>query len=450
MTPDLLSRYADQRLPRYTSYPTAPHFSPSVGPETCREWLAALAPDAVGSLYVHIPFCRRMCWYCGCNTIVTQRDQPIEAYLAALRREIALVGESLSHPLSVAHLHFGGGTPTIVNPRDLVALMDDLRRAFAIRDDAEIAIEIDPRTLTTGMAATLGKIGVTRASLGIQSLDPTVQEAIGRVQSFDESAVAAERLRRAGVAGINVDLIYGLPHQTVASAVATVETCLLLRPERFSVFGYAHVPSFKRHQRKIGADTLPAGPERHAQSEAMAARLVEAGYVRIGIDHFALPQDPMAKAQAEHRLHRNFQGYTTDAADALIGLGASAIGRLPQGYVQNEVLVGAYVDAVTGGRLATAKGFAFGRDDRLRGELIERLMCDFRVDIDAICRSHGAAGDRFAGIAADLDRFAAEGLIRREGSVIEIEPEARSLVRAVAARFDAYLPQSTRTHSPTV
>jgi oxygen-independent coproporphyrinogen-3 oxidase len=391
-----------------------------------------------------------MCWYCGCNTVVTQRDEPIEAYLAALRHEIALVGAALSSPLSVAHLHFGGGTPTIVNPRDLVELMDVLRSTFAIRDDAEIAVEIDPRTLTTGMAATLGKIGVTRASLGVQSLDPTVQQAINRVQSFDETAVAAERLRRAGVRGINVDLIYGLPHQTVASAVATVETILALQPDRFSVFGYAHVPSFKHHQRKIDAAALPNGPERHAQSEAIAARLVEAGYVRIGIDHFALPGDPMTRAQAERRLHRNFQGYTTDAADALIGLGASAIGRLPQGYVQNEVLIGAYVSDASSGQLATAKGFAFRRDDRLRGELIERLMCDFRVDLDAVCERYGEPLDRLTGVGADLDRFAAEGLIRREGGVIELEPEARSLVRAVAASFDAYLPQSTRTHSPAV
>ena len=308
LKPELLTRYAEQRLPRYTSYPTAPHFSTAVGPDTYAAWLGALPADAAGSLYVHIPFCRRMCWYCGCNTIVTQREEPIHAYLAALRTEIDFTGRRLRHPLKVTHLHFGGGTPTIVQPRDLVELMDALRSAFLFQEGTEIAIEIDPRTLTTGMAATLGEVGVTRASLGVQSLDPDVQHAINRVQSFDETAVAAERLRRAGVAGINIDLIYGLPRQTVESCVATVEACLTLKPDRFAVFGYAHVPAFKRHQRKIDAATLPQGATRHAEAEAIAERLVAAGYVRIGIDHFALPDDPMAVAQAEHRLHRNFQG----------------------------------------------------------------------------------------------------------------------------------------------
>jgi len=450
LRPEILARYAEQRLPRYTSYPTAPHFSTAVGPDTYAAWLGALPAAAAGSLYVHIPFCRRMCWYCGCNTVVTQREEPIHAYLAALRGEIDLIGRHLGHPLRVQHLHFGGGTPTIVQPRDLVELMDALRSAFLFQEGTEIAIEIDPRTLTTGMAATLGEVGVTRASLGVQSLDPDVQHAINRVQSFDETAVAAERLRRAGVTGINVDLIYGLPRQTVASCIATTEACLALKPDRFAVFGYAHVPAFKRHQRKIDAAALPQGAVRHAEAEAIAERLIAAGYVRIGIDHFALPGDPMAVAQAEHRLHRNFQGYTTDAADTLIGLGASAIGRLPQGYVQNAVLIGPYVDAVNAGRLATAKGFAFEAEDRLRGELIERLMCDFRVDVDAVCRSHGQPAERIADSRAGLDRLAAEGLIRREGGIVEVEPEARSLVRAVAATFDAYLPHSTRTHSPTV
>ena len=450
MRSELLARYADQRLPRYTSYPTAPHFNGAIGSAAYAAWLETLPARAVGSLYVHIPFCRRMCWYCGCNTVVTQREEPILAYLDALRREIDLVAARLGHALPVGHLHFGGGTPTIVQPRDFTDLMDALRTRFAFQDRAEIAIEIDPRTLTTGMAATLGEAGVTRASLGVQSLDPVVQRAINRVQSLDETAVAAERLRRAGIEGINIDLIYGLPLQTGASCIATVEACLGLGPQRFAVFGYAHVPAFKRHQRKIDAATLAPGSERHAQAEAIADRLQAAGYVRIGIDHFALPGDPMAVAQAEGRLHRNFQGYTTDAADALIGLGASAIGRLPQGYVQNEVLIGRYVEAVGNGRLATIRGFALDEEDRLRAELIERLMCDFRVDIDAVCRSHAQPPDRVADSRRQLDRLAADGLIRQIGGVVEVEHEARSLVRAVAASFDAYLPRSTRTHSPTV
>jgi len=450
VTPELLARYADSRLPRYTSYPTAPHFTPAIGPDTYAGWLAELPDTATGSLYVHIPFCRRMCWYCGCNTVVTQRDEPIAVYLAALHREIALTRDALARPLPVSHLHFGGGTPTILQPRDLGWLMAALRTAFPFRRDAEIAIEIDPRTLTAEMAATLGETGFTRASLGVQSLDPRVQAAIGRIQGFAATALAAERLHAAGVDALNIDLIYGLPHQTVESAVATVEACLALAPSRFAVFGYAHVPSFKHHQRKIDAAALPDAAARHAQAEAIAARLVAASCVRVGLDHFARPDDAMAIALAANRLHRNFQGYTTDSADTLIGLGASSIGRLPQGYVQNETRIGAYVEAVSAGRLATAKGVAFDEGDRLRGELIERLMCDFRVDLDAVCASHGQTSGSLADAAPALDRLAADGLIRREGNRIEVEPDARPLVRAVAATFDAYLARSTRTHSPTV
>lgn len=450
MRPDLIARYADERLPRYTSYPMAPHFSPAVGPATYAGWLGDIPPVALGSLYVHIPYCRRMCWYCGCNTSVTPRSEPVSAYVSALHREIELVSSHIDHRLTVAHLHFGGGTPTIVAPDDFLALTDQLRMAFDIRADAEIAIEIDPRTLGADMARTLGEAGVSRASLGVQSLDETVQIAINRQQTFGETARAVERLREAGVRGINLDLIYGLPHQTVESCLATVDRCLTLRPERFSVFGYAHVPTFKKHQRRIDARALPGGAARAAQAEAIVARLQEAGYRRIGLDHFALPEDAMAAAGDAGALHRNFQGYTTDPADTLIGLGASAIGRLPQGYVQNAPVVRDYLAAMTESRLATVKGFTLSRDDRLRGELIERLMCDFNVDIGRVCRRHGETSAAVADALPDLERLAAEGVIRRSGDRIEVQPDARNLVRAVAASFDTYRAQANRTHSPAL
>jgi len=304
--------------------------------------------------------------------------------------------------------------------------------------------------LTAEMAAMLGQCGINRASLGVQSLDPAVQAAINRKQGYDETALAVDRLRAAGIAGINIDLIYGLPLQTVASCLATVDACLALEPDRFAVFGYAHVPSFKKHQRRIDAAGLPGGADRHRQAEAIAERLVAAGYRRIGLDHFALPTDAMAVAADEGRLHRNFQGYTTDPAAALIGLGASAIGRLPQGYVQNEVVTRTYLAAIREGRLATAKGFALRGDDRLRAALIERVMCDFRVDIDAVCRGYGVTADRVADAWPELDRLAAEGAIRRQGGVVEIAPDARALVRVVAASFDAYRKASARPHSPAL
>ncbi len=447
MRPDLIARYADERLPRYTSYPTAPHFSPAVGPEAYAGWLGALAAATMASLYLHIPYCRRMCWYCGCNTSVTARRGPVSAYVAALRREIAMVAAHLGRPLPVVHIHFGGGTPTIVAPGEFRTLIDHLRAGFDVRPGAEIAVEIDPRTLDLEMARTLGETGVTRASLGVQSLDPAVQAAINRRQSLDETALAVDRLRAAGIPGINIDLIYGLPHQTVASSVETVEACLSLRPDRFSVFGYAHVPAFKKHQRKIDAGALPAGAARNDQAEAVAARLEAADYLRIGLDHFVLPSDSMALAAAGGVLHRNFQGYTTDPAGTLIGLGASAIGRLPAGYVQNATVTRDYLAAIADGRFATVKGFPLGNEDRLRAELIERLMCDFRVDAASVCRARGEDIEAISDALPELDRLAGEGVIRREGWLIEVEPEARSLVRAVAAAFDAYRAQSQRTHS---
>jgi oxygen-independent coproporphyrinogen-3 oxidase len=447
---DLAARYAEERLPRYTSYPTAPQFGPAVGPADYAAWLAAAPAGANGSLYVHIPFCRRMCWYCGCNTSVASRPEPIADYVAALETEIAMVAARLPERLAVSHLHFGGGTPTILSPAQFRALVERLRAGFDLRSDAELAIEIDPRVLTAAMATALGEAGMTRASLGVQSLDPAVQAAINRLQGLDETMRAIDRLRAAGIAGINIDLIYGLPRQTVDSAVATAEACAALRPDRLSVFGYAHVPGFKRHQRKIDERTLPAGPERAAQAEAIADTLEAVGYVRIGLDHFALPGDAMARAAAAGSLHRNFQGYTTDAADILLGLGASAIGRLPEGYVQNAAVTRDYLAAIASGRLATVRGRALRDDDRLRAELIERLMCDFAVDVGAVCRRHNETEAAVADAFPELDRLAADGLLSRDGSRVAMHDDTRDLVRVAAAAFDAYRAGSGAIHSRAV
>lgn len=291
--------YRDERLPRYTSYPTAPHFNAGVDARTYADWLNALAPGTATSLYLHVPFCRSMCWYCGCHTTVALRDGPIVDYLAALRSEIALVAERLSGPLDVRHVHFGGGTPTILEPADFVALVALLRQRFAIHPQAEIAVEIDPRRLGPAMTAALATAGVNRASLGVQSFDPAVQKAINRIQSVEQTAAVVAGLRGAGIAAVSFDLIYGLPKQTLQSCLDTVEQCLSLRPDRFSIFGYAHVPEFKKHQRRIATADLPDGEERHAQALAMAESLAAAGYVRIGLDHFARPDDPMALALAQ-------------------------------------------------------------------------------------------------------------------------------------------------------
>jgi oxygen-independent coproporphyrinogen-3 oxidase len=448
--PDLVDRYGGERLPRYTSYPTAPHFSDAISHQTYGQWLASLPADLGSSIYLHIPFCRSMCWYCGCHTKITRHNAPVIDYLAVLRREIDLVADQLRHPLSVRHVHFGGGTPTIMAPEAFLDLLGLLKDRFRFAEGVEIAIEIDPRTLTDAMISALGQAGVTRASLGVQSFDPVVQATINRVQSFEQTAVAIEGLRRAGVKGINLDLIYGLPHQTVASCIDTVRQCLALYPDRFAVFGYAHVPAFKKHQRRIDEAALPDSAARLAQAETIATLLMEGGYHQIGLDHYALPDDPMARAQTAGRLHRNFQGYTTDPSDTLLGFGASAIGRLTHGYVQNEVSLGCYAARIAQGELATVKGHALTPDDRLRADLIERLMCDLRVDVEELCRKYGMHSGGLLTNNPRLRDLASDGLIRLEEAVVSVPDEARALVRYAASAFDAYLGSSGRPYSRAV
>lgn len=443
LTSELLAKYGNAQVPRYTSYPTAPHFSPSVGAADYLSWLHRLPAEACASLYLHIPFCRAMCWYCGCHTTVAAREAPVERYLEALHREMELVAQGIGRRLPARHLHFGGGTPTIMAPDQMRATMLKLRETFALTEDAEIAIEIDPRTLSDDMARTLGDSGFNRASLGVQSFDHQVQRAINRIQSFDVTRDAVRALRRNGIASINFDLIYGLPHQTVQSCLDTVDRALALGPDRLAVFGYAHVPAFKLHQRKIDASTLPDSESRFAQSRAIADSLTRAGYVEIGLDHFALANDPLAVTAAAGRLKRNFQGYTTDDAEVLLGLGASSIGRLPQGFVQNEVRIGEYQRLVGEGRLPIARGYRLTEEDRLRGAVIERLMCENRVDLGAICAEFGR--DWHALIAdVPLGSFVADGLIEAEETRFVVKPHARPLVRSIAAAFDAYLDQAGR------
>ena len=450
MRSDLARQYGQDRLPRYTSYPTAPHFSPTIGETEYRSWLKSIPPRRPASIYLHVPFCRSMCWYCGCHTSVTKRDDPIAVYAGGLRKEADLVAKSIRGRLPISHVHFGGGTPTIMTPETFVDLVGALRYSFFVLPDAEIAVEIDPRTLTEPMIEALGYCGVNRTSLGVQSFDPAVQRAINRLQSFEQTATSVERLRRAGVDRLNFDLIYGLPLQTVESCLDTVARCVELRPDRFSVFGYAHIPSFKKHQRKITEDTLPDSIERHLQSETIAKALLDAGYIRIGLDHFALPDDKLTVARQEGRLRWTFQGYTDDSAETLIGLGASAIGRMPQGFVQNAVSTRDYLAAIAEDRLATAKGYRFTRDDRFRADIIERIMCDMAVDLPQIAKFHGRDP-----ASAIVDRSRMEGLIA-DGAVamfndrLSIKNGAEFLVRSVASAFDAHLARSVATHSRAV
>jgi oxygen-independent coproporphyrinogen-3 oxidase len=442
-------KYREERIPRYTSYPTAPHFS-ALAAATHADWLTAIDEQATASLYLHIPFCRSMCWYCGCHTTVARRDAPISDYLTALRREIALVADKLARPLTVRHVHFGGGTPTIVQPDEFIGLMQLLRQRFRLDHDAEVAVEIDPRRLDAAMIAALGSSGVTRASLGVQSFDPAVQQAINRIQTVEQTARATAALRAAGVRGVNFDLIYGLPRQTLKSCVETVEQCVSLRPDRFAVFGYAHVPTFKKHQRKIDDASLPDGAARHDQAEAIAQALVAAGYQQIGLDHFALPGDSLVQAKSEGSLRRNFQGYTTDQSDVLLGFGASAISHLAQGFVQNETTLGRHAERALSGQLPTAKGYCMTADDRLRAAVIERLMCDFEVDVAQISARHLSDPEALLLSAPRLQGLVDDGIVQVEGNIVRMAANARILVRNLAAAFDAHLTTGGRTYSKAV
>ncbi len=439
MNPELLAKYDGARVPRYTSYPTAPHFTPAVGPERLLEWLGRLSDGTAASIYLHVPFCESMCWYCGCHTKVVARYQPITDYLEHLRREIDLVADAIPGRLRVGHLHWGGGTPNMVTPDDFTAIMATIRRRFDFAPDAEVAMEIDPRTLTAAHVAAMAACGITRASLGVQDFDGEIQKSINRVQPFGQTREAVERLRAAGVGAINLDLMYGLPGQTEEHCRRSAQLALLLGPDRLAVFGYAHVPWMKSHQKRIDEAMLPDAIARWRQFLVISQTLIAGGQQAIGLDHFARTEDDMAVAQRDGRLRRNFQGYTTDESDVLLGFGASAIGALPEGYVQNSPDYHKYEAAIAAGRPATARGLALSAEDRLRRDLIERLMCDLSVDLAWVAARHGASVDHFDPSLAALAGLAADGLVSITGRQLCVPERARPLVRLVAAAFDPYL-----------
>jgi len=440
---ETLLRHAAAALPRYTSYPTAPHFAP-LDATTCAAWLRAAGPGDALSLYAHVPFCHALCWYCGCHTAVTRSAARIGRYNDALAREAAMVAALLPAHGGVGALHLGGGTPTALGAAGLLRLAAVLRGAFAFRPGAEVAAELDPRSLDGALLDALGAIGLTRASLGVQDISPAVQERIGRVQPATMVEAAVRGLRALGVAGINMDLIYGLPGQDVAAVEASARFAAGCGADRVAVFGYAHVPWMKPHQKAIRAEDLPHAPLRLRQAEAAARVLAEAGYVAVGLDHFALPGDALARAAAAGTLRRNFQGYTTDTAPFLLGLGASAIGAMPGGYVQNEADEKRWLAAVEAGRLPVARGRALGAGDRIRGALIERVMCDGGIATESV------PADVMADAAPRIDALVADGLAARDQGRIAMTEAGRPFLRHLAACFDAYLAPMPARHSAAV
>lgn len=438
----------DARVPRYTSYPTAPHFAPDVGPDDLASWIEAIEPGSSVSVYVHVPFCRNLCWFCACRTQGTATAAPVGGYLETLQDEIALVRRHLPEGVSIEHLHWGGGTPTLATPsmiEDLAAAIFDMA---PLAPGAQFSVEIDPNEIDTPRLAALARAGLSRASIGVQDFDPMIQQVIGRPQSFETTRDAVEGLRAHGIQSLNADILYGLPHQTTGRIRASVEKLLSLAPDRIALFGYAHVPWMARRQKLIPAEALPSPEERLELFDTAREMFLEAGLVEIGIDHFARPGDGLERAWRRGTMRRNFQGYTEDKAQVMIGLGASSIARYPQGYVQNEPATSKYVEHVRAGRLPAARGHRFTPEDHLRGRIIEKIMCDFEADFTAIADEHGADPATLRAMADGLPE-ALPGAVELTDTRLAILPEARPIARIVARHFDAYDMAAAR-HSQAV
>lgn len=449
MNEKLLLKYTGA-APRYTSYPTSPHFGPQIDGGTYARWLGELKDDATLSLYLHIPYCDRLCWFCACHTKQTLRYDPITSYLAALKKEIAAIGDLVPRSTRVTAVHWGGGSPTMLKPEDMIALMDCLRQAFSIAPDAEISVEMDPNDLDEARYDALATLGLTRASLGVQDFDPTVQKAINRIQTFEQTRSVVEAVRARGVQSVNCDVLYGLPHQTLASLERTVTDIISLDPDRIALFGYAHVPWMKKHQTMIPDAALPGVHERYAQMARAADMLLAEGYEAVGIDHFAKPGDALAIAARTGALRRNFQGYTNDAADALIGMGASSIGQLPQGYVQNMPATGEYQRAVETTGLAAVRGIAVSDEDRLRGYVIERIMCEFGFRFQPLRERFGRIAEPVIAEALDYARHNSDGICVVENDGFHLTEAGKPFARSVAAVFDRYLDTGVGRHSIAV
>jgi oxygen-independent coproporphyrinogen III oxidase len=438
-------QYARYNVPRYTSYPTAADFVPEVAASDHAAWLGRLGGQESVSVYLHVPYCREICLYCGCNTRMAVRDDVVAAYRRALEAEIDLVAGLIAARPGIARLHWGGGTPSILGLDGLQSVIAALRRRFRFDDGIEHAIELDPRHVTSELANGLADLGITRASLGIQDVNPLVQAAIGRLQPLVVVEAAVERLRSAGIGNLNFDLMYGLPLQTLDSIRKTCAIVCRMAPDRIACFGYAHLPRLKANQRRIDETLLPSQDQRIDQAEVIAEELVRFGYVRIGIDHFARPADSLVTAASTGKLHRNFQGYTDDDRPILLGLGASSISTFADGFVQNISDVPKYVRAIEAGALASARGCRLGAEDWLRARIIERLMCVFEVDFSKV----GPPAD-FSDEFAMLAPMIWDGLIEIRGSKLIVTKAGRPVVRVIAAAFDAYRRPETAQFSKAI
>ena len=438
----------DARVPRYTSYPTAPHFASGVGAGDFTAWIEAIPEGAQVSLYLHVPFCRRLCWFCACRTQGTTSDDPVIAYAQTLHAEIALLARHLPRGVTLSRLHWGGGTPTMLPPDEMRRLADAVFSVVPMAEGGEFSVEIDPNEVDDARLDALASAGMNRASIGVQDFDPEIQKAIGREQSYELTRTIAEKIRARGVRSLNADILYGLPHQTSVRIAESVQKLLTLSPDRVALYGYAHVPWMSRRQQMLPSDALPTPQERLELFETARKLFLWDDYDEIGIDHFAKPDDGLALAQKAGQLRRNFQGYTDDTAVALIGLGASSISRFPQGFAQNASATAAHTKAIREGRFSTHKGHAFAGEDLLRARIIEALMCDFRVDRAELVQDFGVTPSQVDALfQAAASGF--EDMVQVKGGVLSIPEKGRPLTRMVARAFDAY-DQSKAQHSAAI
>lgn len=437
-----------RNVPRYTSYPTAPQFHDGIAGETFDMWVKALPDTSKLSIYVHIPFCERLCWYCACRTQGVKTLSPVEAYLKVLKQEISRLAKTVPAGVSIAKLHWGGGSPTILTPKHTESLMQSLREIAPFDPDWEFSVEIDPTTIDDAKLDMLALVGMNRASIGIQDFHEDVQTAIGRLQSFEVTRDVIDGLRARGVSSINTDMVYGLPYQTPEKFGQTVAQVLTLDPDRIALFGYAHVPWMAKRQRMIAEDTLPDPHARFDLFNQASAAFKNAGYSALGIDHFAKPEDSLAIAAAGGHMRRNFQGYTDDTCAALIGLGASSISRFPQGYVQNRATTNAYTAEIVADHWAAARGIATTLEDQIRSRAIETLMCDFKITLSALRAEFGDLADC---IAPDLNRIAANfaDFVDFTKGELSVKPNGFHLIRLIACELDAYH-NSAAKHSQAI
>jgi oxygen-independent coproporphyrinogen-3 oxidase len=441
VTPELLRRY-DRPGPRYTSYPTAPVWRDDFGDAEYRNALAQAAsrPDEPLSIYVHVPFCQERCAFCGCNVIISKKEGVADIYLDHVEMELAMAAEALGDRRNVRQLHWGGGTPTFLHVDQIERLFTAVKDRFSIAPDAEIALEMDPRVTTREQVDVLRRLGFNRASMGVQDLDPEVQCEIHRFQTEDQTRALFSLCRDAGFSGINVDLIYGLPGQTIDGWSATIDKVIDIAPDRLAVYSYAYLPEKLHNQRHIEMAKLPDADRKLDLFTIAREKFTSAGYRAIGMDHFAKPKDELSVAMDERRLRRNFMGYTVVPATDMLGIGTSAIGEIGGCYAQNEKKLSRYYQALEAGRFATSCGFALTMDDSVRSHVIRELMCNFYLDIAGLESRFGIGfDDYFADEAAALTPLYADEFIVRENGALRVLPLGQIFIRNIAMVFDTHL-----------